>query len=100
MRDSSRGSAMAVEETLRRRRAKQAAPAEVPLIRPLRGTFSSSKAGEKGKWGTGEKGKSGARSLLFPSPHAVGRRCPGGADEGLFLRETRCRCIRAICPAG
>src|SRR3954468_20843208 len=28
-------------------------------------------------------------ALIFPSPHEVGRRCPGGADEGLFLRETR-----------
>src|SRR4029079_2872144 len=24
-------------------------------------------------------------ALIFPSPHQVGRRCPGGADEGLFL---------------
>src|SRR3954447_13988640 len=23
-------------------------------------------------------------ALIFPSPHEVGRRCPGGADEGLF----------------
>src|SRR3954452_10380570 len=28
-------------------------------------------------------------ALIFPSPHEVGRRCAGGADEGLFLRETR-----------
>src|SRR3954470_496765 len=28
-------------------------------------------------------------ALIFPSPHEVGRRCPGGADEGLFLKETR-----------
>src|SRR4051794_32709219 len=74
---------MSVEETLRRRRAKQAAPAEVPLIRPLRGTFSPSKAGEKGNAG-GASIERGAALLLFPSPHAVGRRCPGGADEGLF----------------
>src|SRR3954452_24755774 len=33
--------------------------------------------------GRGE-GKMGGRRLLFPSPHEVGRRCPGGADEGLF----------------
>src|SRR3954470_9233811 len=36
-------------------------------------------------------------ALIFPSPHEVGRRCPGGADEGLFLREargsTRRRCV-------
>ena len=43
---------MAEEGTLRRR-AKQAAPAEVPLIRPFRGTFSPSKDGE---------GKGGRRS--------------------------------------
>src|SRR3954469_13954534 len=68
---------------------KASAASRSPPHPPLRGTFFPSKAGEKGKWGTGEKGKSGARSLLFPSPHEVGRRCPGGADEGLFLREAR-----------
>ena len=45
----------------------------------------------------------GGRLPHFPSPHEVGRRCPGGADEGLFLREARwqtrrrCAVVQSSC---
>ena len=64
----------------------------IPPHPPLRGTFSPSKAGEKGKgWAAALAAPPSSlmrqkEGLLphFPSPHEVGRRCPGGADEGDF----------------
>src|SRR3954453_12750874 len=87
---------MSVEETLRRRRAKQAAPAEVPLIRPLRGTFSPSKAGEKGNAG-GASIERGRRSSFSLRPTQWGEGAPEGRMRGssqgsaMAVEETLCR---------
>src|SRR3954471_10420620 len=100
---------MADEETVSSS-CKASCGSRSPPHPPLRGTFSPSKAGEKGKKGDAvaatfpfaplslrPKGRRRG-SPHFPSPHEVGRRCPGGADEGLFLRDVRWQ-TRMLAPA-